>query len=57
MTGYNFDRIVQVIENLRKSNHTHLKIVDDYNIDNVSKKILKIILSYVDYINLNVWKK
>lgn len=33
------------------------KLVPDYDTDNVSKKVLRIILSYVDYVNRTVWKK
>jgi UDP-N-acetylglucosamine 2-epimerase len=33
------------------------KIIDDYNVENVSQKVVKIILSYIDYVNRNVWKK
>ena len=33
------------------------KIVDDYNEENVSHKVVKIILSYIDYINRTVWRK
>ena len=33
------------------------KIIDDYNVDNVSQKVVKIILSYIDYVNRNVWRK
>ncbi len=32
-------------------------IPDDYNVDNVSSKVLKIIYSYTNYINRTVWKK
>jgi len=34
-----------------------MKIVSDYDVDNVSMKVLRIILSYVDYINRTVWHK
>jgi UDP-N-acetylglucosamine 2-epimerase (non-hydrolysing) len=34
-----------------------IKPVRDYETDNVSKKILRIILSYVDYVNRTVWHK
>lgn len=33
------------------------KLVGDYDVDNVSKKVLRIILSYTDYINRTVWRK
>jgi len=33
------------------------RTVDDYDVDNVSHKVLRIILSYTDYVNDNVWKK
>ena len=33
------------------------KIINDYNVDNVSLKIVRIILGYVDYINRVVWMK
>ena len=31
------------------------RIVKDYNIDNFSKKIVKIVFSYIDYVNRTVW--
>jgi len=34
-----------------------IKTIDDYNVDNVSVKVVRIILSYIDYINRTVWKK
>ncbi|PKN17943.1 MAG: UDP-N-acetylglucosamine 2-epimerase (non-hydrolyzing) [Deltaproteobacteria bacterium HGW-Deltaproteobacteria-6] len=33
------------------------RLVSDYDTDNVSRKVLRIILSYTDYVNRTVWKK
>ena len=41
------------IENKKRT----LNIVSDYNLNNVSEKVLRIIHSYTDYINNKVWKK
>ena len=38
-------------------NPLSIRIVRDYEVDNVSKKVIRIILSYIDYINRTVWKK
>jgi UDP-N-acetylglucosamine 2-epimerase (non-hydrolysing) len=34
-----------------------LHLVDDYAVDNVSDKVLRIIVSYTDFINRRVWRK
>ena len=60
MTGINQDRIIQAMEVLlfqKKNQNRTLNIVEDYNIDNVSEKILRIIISYTDYIKKNIWKE
>jgi UDP-N-acetylglucosamine 2-epimerase len=36
---------------------SNFKVISDYNVDNVSKKIVRIILSYTEYINRTVWHK
>ena len=33
------------------------EIVDDYDVDNVSQKVVKVILSYIDSVNRTVWRK
>jgi UDP-N-acetylglucosamine 2-epimerase (non-hydrolysing) len=48
---------VKTITNQYQENSLATKIVEDYKIDNVSKKVLRIILSYTDYINQRVWYK
>ena len=60
MSGLKKDRVVDAIEIATKHNSENskqIKIVKDYDVDNVSKKVLRIILSYVDYINRTVWHK
>ena len=57
MTGLDEDRILQAIEVLKSQNQSELNIVKDYDIDNVSLKIERIILSYTNYINQKVWFK
>jgi len=48
MTGLNTERILQGLSVIEKQEN--LKEVKDYMISNVSDKILRIILSYTDYI-------
>jgi UDP-N-acetylglucosamine 2-epimerase (non-hydrolysing) len=59
ISGYEKERIlkaVEVITTLFKYNKPS-KPINDYNVDNVSGKIVKIILSYTDYVNEFIWKK
>jgi len=59
MSGLNKDRIIESIEVVTSQHREKrtMKIVSDYDVDNVSMKVLRIILSYVDYINRTVWHK
>ena len=59
MTGVNSERIIQSLEILlyqKENNYKNLNRVKDYNIDNISEKILRIIISYTDYVKRNVWQ-
>ena len=59
MVGLDQARILQALESLQHQN-THerdFKLVADYAIDNVSQKVERILISYVDYINRKVWQK
>lgn len=59
MTGLGKERVLQGLEILRSqqsgSNRT-LRLVADYGMHNVSAKVLRLIVSYTDYVNRVVWK-
>jgi len=60
MVGMNYDRILQGLGILAKQNANQsltLRPVADYSMPNVSDKVLRIIISYTDYINRVVWSK
>lgn len=59
MSGLKKDRVIEAINVITKQHNSErsMKLVQDYDTDNVSKKVLKIILSYTDYINRTVWHK
>lgn len=60
MSGLNKTRVIEAVEVATKHNsegERTIKPVRDYEADNVSKKILRIILSYTDYVNRTVWHK
>jgi UDP-N-acetyl-L-fucosamine synthase len=48
---------LKILETQTKNKERVLNIVNDYNVNNISEKVLRIIYSYTDYINNKVWKK
>ncbi len=60
MVGLSWQRVregVAVLSSQGRGENRVLRIVGDYAVSNVSEKIVRILLSYTDYVNLNVWKK
>ncbi len=57
MVGLKKERILQGLEVLETQDQRMLRLVSDYNMPNVSDKVLRIILSYTDYVKRVVWKK
>lgn len=60
MVGLSVERVMQgleILDSQSKGSERNLMLVKDYNIPNVSDKIVRIILSYIDYVNRVVWKK
>src|SRR5699024_7627140 len=56
MVGLNKERIMQGLEVLETQKEDTLRLVEDYSMSNVSDKVLRIVLSYTDYINRVVWR-
>lgn len=60
MVGLNPERILQAlaaIEVQERNPSRNFRQVSDYAMPNVSEKVVRIILSYVDYVNRVVWSK
>ena len=60
LVGMNKERIFQAIEIIKNQpigNSRKLNIPADYNVNNVSDKVVNTIISYVDYVNRVVWQK
>lgn len=60
MSGLKSDDVINAIDIVTgqwSENNNVVRIVQDYDVDNVSQKVVRIIVSYVDYINRTVWKE
>ena len=58
MAGLKPERILDAIEVTTcqyRENKNTFNVVKDYDVDNVSKKVVRIIISYTDYVNRTVW--
>ena len=60
MAGLDSERVLQAVE-LVTAQHSRgerrFGLVDDYRADNVSRKVVRLILSYVDYVAATVWRQ
>ena len=57
MVGLKKERILQGLRLLDQQDPNSFRDVADYSMPNVSDKVVRIILSYTDYINRTVWQK
>jgi len=48
---------VEVVVSQARCSAAPSPLVPDYDVDNVSKKVVRVVLSYVDYVNRTVWSK
>jgi len=56
MAGLEPARVFQCIE-LLETQRAKVRMVADYDVPNVSEKVVRIIMSYTDYVNRIVWRK
>jgi len=60
MVGLSSERVMQALDILAdqpRGDDRLIRIVGDYSMPNVSDKVVRILHSYVDYVNRVVWKK
>jgi UDP-N-acetyl-L-fucosamine synthase len=60
MVGLNWKRIqegLSVLEGQPRGDHRALRMARDYNVPNVAEKVVRIIISYTDYVKRVVWRK
>ncbi|ATU46715.1 UDP-N-acetylglucosamine 2-epimerase (non-hydrolyzing) [Acinetobacter junii] len=60
MVGLTAERILQgleILESQARGEERQLRLVEDYSMPNVSDKVVRIIMSYIDYVNRVIWKK
>jgi UDP-N-acetylglucosamine 2-epimerase (non-hydrolysing) len=60
LVGLEWERVrqgISVVERQARAKNRTVRIVSDYDVPNVSEKVVRIIISYVDYVRRAVWKK
>jgi UDP-N-acetylglucosamine 2-epimerase (non-hydrolysing) len=60
MCGLKTQRVLESVDIVLKQHSREkrqFRLVQDYDVDNVSKKVLRIIVSYTDYIKRTVWRE
>lgn len=60
MVGMNPERVFQaldILESQPRGENRLLHVVRDYDVDNVSDKVVRLIISYTDFVNRVVWRK
>jgi len=50
-------RSIEVVTTQAQYSDRPFRLVGDYDVDNFSLKVSRIVLSYVDYINRTTWRK
>jgi len=48
---------IDIVVGQHADNNSVVHVVKDYDVDNVSSKVVRIVVSYIDYVNRTVWKR
>ncbi len=60
MVGLEWNRVKEglaIVDSQTRGDGARLRIVEDYNVPNVSEKVVRIIMSYTDYVKRVVWHR
>ncbi len=60
LVGLKWERVregLEILEHQKRGEQRSLNVVQDYVAPNVSEKVVRIIMSYTDYVNRVVWQK
>ena len=60
LSGLKADRVLPSVKaavEIAAENHFKKDVVSDYEVSDVSDKVVKIILSYTDYVRRTVWRE
>jgi UDP-N-acetylglucosamine 2-epimerase (non-hydrolysing) len=60
LSGQKSERVLQAVKLAiahAESPRRPFRVVTDYDTDNASKKVVRIIVGYIDYVNRTVWHK
>ena len=57
MTGFDAGRVIEGLKILANQGNARMRVVTDYDAPNVSEKVVRVIVSYVNYVNRRVWQQ
>ena len=57
ISSKNIKNSIAILSEQKRGDQRDIKIVKDYDGVNISKKVVRIILSYTDFVNRRIWKR